>query len=74
MLEKIVASPTAESQIQILEHVTTTKDNLLNDGGLKKDLELQPNMNGTLEQNIAEVYEEPFIRVYVKPLCGGPDC
>ncbi|VDK72733.1 unnamed protein product [Litomosoides sigmodontis] len=75
MFGKFVASPTAKSKIQLLEHATTTKDNLPNDGGLKKDLELQPNMNGTLEErNVEEVYEEPFIRVYVEPLCRGSNC
>lgn len=67
--------------IQLSEKGATTKNDLLNSGELKKDPELnteqvlQPNMSGTFEElNITEVYEEPFIRIYVKPLCEGPDC
>lgn len=73
--------PIAKSMIQLLQHSATAGNDLLNDRGLKKDLKQnnelkqQTNMNGTfVEQNITEVYEEPFIRVHVKPLCGGSNC
>ncbi|KAM3721460.1 DNA polymerase III PolC-type [Dirofilaria immitis] len=60
----------------------TTENGLLNDKKLKKkNLELnmelgqRPNMNETSEgPNTTEVYEEPFIRIYVKPLCEGSIC
>ncbi|EFO28031.1 hypothetical protein LOAG_00447 [Loa loa] len=81
MFEKSVVSPTTKSTIQLSEHVVTTENDLLKDRELKRnpessiDLEQQPNMSGTFEElNITEVYEEPFIRVYVKPLCKGPTC
>ncbi|CAG9534230.1 unnamed protein product [Cercopithifilaria johnstoni] len=80
MFEKSVVSPANELMNQLLEHAAATKNDLLNDDGLKKGLELntgleQPNINGTLEeQNITEVYEEPFIQIHVKPLCKGSNC
>uniref|UniRef100_A0A0R3RRA6 Uncharacterized protein n=1 Tax=Elaeophora elaphi TaxID=1147741 RepID=A0A0R3RRA6_9BILA len=81
MFKKNVILWTTKSPIQLLKHAATARTHLLNNEGLKKgpewsaEPEQQPNMNGTFEtQNITEVYEEPFIRIYVEPLCGGPDC
>lgn len=79
--KKGVVSPIAESMIQLLEHTGTAKDGLLNYGGLKKDSELsgklvqQSSMDGNKSiQNMTEVYERPFVRVYMNPLCSGPNC
>ncbi|VBB27643.1 unnamed protein product, partial [Acanthocheilonema viteae] len=81
IFEKSVVSPTGKSTVQLLRHAATSENDLLNDGEFKKGLELsteleqQPNINGTFEkQNITEVYEQPFIQIYVKPLCKGLNC
>uniref|UniRef100_A0A8R1TV33 Uncharacterized protein n=1 Tax=Onchocerca volvulus TaxID=6282 RepID=A0A8R1TV33_ONCVO len=75
MLNKNIVSSTTKSTIQSYKQAVTTNE------GLKKDLELsteigqQLNMNETSEElNITEVHEEPFIRIYMKPLCEGPIC
>ncbi|EJW73562.1 hypothetical protein WUBG_15532, partial [Wuchereria bancrofti] len=81
MFEKDIVLPTTKSTIQLFEHAATAKNDLLNDGELEKapklsnELEEQPSMNRMFEElNVTEVYEEPFVRVYVKPLCEGPIC
>ncbi|VDN84172.1 unnamed protein product [Brugia pahangi] len=81
MFERDIVSTTTKSTIQLFEHAATTKNDLPNDGELEKapklsnELEQQPSMSKLFEElNITEVYEEPFVRVYVKPLCEGSIC
>ncbi|MCP9260925.1 hypothetical protein DINM_004325 [Dirofilaria immitis] len=83
MLSTSIVSLSIKSMIQLFKQAATTENGLLNDKKLKKkkNLELnmelgqRPNMNETSEgPNTTEVYEEPFIRIYVKPLCEGSIC
>ncbi|VDK28183.1 unnamed protein product [Gongylonema pulchrum] len=41
----------------------------------KLELATEPDTNASsTEQNMTEVYEEPFIRVYFRPLCNERNC
>ncbi|VDP16028.1 unnamed protein product [Onchocerca flexuosa] len=75
MLNKNIVSSTTKSTIQSYKQAVTTNEGLKEDLEFRTELGQQLNMDGTFEElNITEVYEEPFIRIYVKPLCEGPIC
>uniref|UniRef100_A0A915PWL4 Uncharacterized protein n=1 Tax=Setaria digitata TaxID=48799 RepID=A0A915PWL4_9BILA len=81
VLQKKVLSPAIESTIQLLRQSGVIKNDSRNDSRFGEDRKLnagsgeKSSTNGTFQDlNVTEVYEEPFIRVYVKPLCEGFIC
>ncbi|VDN05822.1 unnamed protein product [Thelazia callipaeda] len=66
---------------KISKQATEAMHNVLNQSDTKMDQKLDSQFEQrqtvieTLEQlNTTEVYEEPFIRIYVRPLCEGNVC
>ncbi|OZC04810.1 hypothetical protein X798_08214 [Onchocerca flexuosa] len=65
----------SQGETESYKQAVTTNEGLKEDLEFRTELGQQLNMDGTFEElNITEVYEEPFIRIYVKPLCEGPIC